>query len=408
MVKVDLSLNAIFTRISVLFIYLLNIEMNMINSALADIKKAFPDSDPVAISLISTIPNLVSIGIAFLVLPQLVKIFNKRNIVLVALLVYIIGGLGGAVFNDTVFQLLAGRAFLGIGVGLSAPLCGAIINELYEGLEKNTLIGWSNAVDSCVAIPLTMIAGYFCTINWQYTFYAYGFFILVIVMEYFFLPSLPVPKVKDASGGERSVKISYTPKQYLKLVLVLAYALTFSMCLMTLMLKASFFVESQKLGDALVTASIMSFLTAGIVTASFVFGFVEQVTRRYTIVISPACVFVGAFMMCGSTSVSSLVASGFITGIGLGFFIPSCTTKVLSIGPVSNGTFANSMLVGLNGLGVFLAAFTEKFIGLFVDPTAKNIVGAVGVLFVIIATVSLVYVVWNPLKGVNTERKVPA
>jgi MFS family permease len=408
MTRIDLSLKAVFTRISVLFIYLLNIETTLINSALADIARAFPDADPTAISLISTIPNIVSITIAFLILPQLVKVFNKRSIVLTALVIYIIGGLGGAFFNDSVLELLLGRAFLGIGVGLSAPLCGAIINELYEGLEKNTLIGWSNAVDSCVAIVLTMIAGYLCTSNWQYTFFAYGFFIIVLMMEYYYLPSMPVPMVRDAMGAAHRPKIAYTPKQWLKLVLVLAYALTFSLCLMTLMLKTAIFVADQGLGDALVTASIMSFLTAGIMLASFVFGFVEIVTRRYTIVLSPACVAAGAFMMFHSGSVATLVASGFVAGLGLGLFIPSCTTRVLAIGPVFNGTFANSLLVGLNGLGVFLAAFTEKLIGIVLEPTPKNMVGAVGALFLMMAAVSLAYVIWNPLDGVNEEPLAPA
>lgn len=408
MVKLDLSIRAIFTRISVLFIYLLNIEIALINTALADIAKAFPNADPSSISLISTIPYIVSITITFLVLPQLVKIYNKKSIVLVALGLYTIGGVGGGFFNDSIIELLIGRAFLGLGVGLSTPLCAAIINELYEGLEKTTMIGWSNAVDSCVAIVLMMIAGYLCTIKWQYTFFAYGFFIIVLIMEYYFLPSMPVPMVKDASGVERRPKISYTPKQYLKLILVLTYAFIFSQCLMTLLLKTALFVADQGLGDALVTASVMSFLTAGILTASFVFGIVEQFTKRYTIVISPTCIVIGAFMMYGSTSVTTLIASGFIAGLGLGLFIPLVTTKVLAIGPVFNGTFSNSMVVGLNGLGVFLAAFNEKVIGLFVEPTAKNLIGAVGVLFIIIASISLVYVIWDPLKGVNDERKEPA
>jgi hypothetical protein len=270
------------------------------------------------------------------------------------------------------------------------------------------MIGWSNAVDSCVAIVLTMIAGYLCTIKWQYTFFAYGFFVIVLIMEYYFLPSMPVPMVRDASGVERRAKIAYTPRQYLKLALILSYALIFGMFLNILMLKTAIFVADQGLGDALVTAGIMSFLTAGILTASFVFGIVEKATKRYVTVISPSCIFTGAFMMYGANSMSTLISSGFIAGLGLGLFIPSCTVKVLAIGPVFNGGFANSMLVGINGLGVFLSAFTEKFIGLFVEPAAKNLVGAVGVLFIIIASISLVYVIWDPLEGVNDERKEPA
>jgi UDP-N-acetylmuramyl pentapeptide phosphotransferase/UDP-N-acetylglucosamine-1-phosphate transferase len=74
---------------------------------------------------------------------------------------------------------------------------------------------------------------------------------------------------------------------------------------------------------------------------------------------------------------------------------------------VFNGAFANSMLVGLNGLGVFLAAFTEKLIGIVVEPTAKNLVGAVGIIFLMIAAVSLAYVIWNPF-SMRRSRQVSA
>jgi MFS family permease len=90
---------------------------------------------------------------------------------LIALCIYIIGGIGPAIFNATIGQVLICRALLGVGVGLSAPLCGAIINELYSGMEKTNMLGWANAVDSCVGIVLTLIAGYLCTFNWKYTFF---------------------------------------------------------------------------------------------------------------------------------------------------------------------------------------------------------------------------------------------
>jgi MFS family permease len=128
MTKVDLSFKAIFLRISVLFIFLMNIEISLVNSGLAYFAKAFPDADPTSISLIFSISTLSALIVSLLVMPQLVKRFNKRNIVLVALYIYLIGGIGPAFFNATIGQVLMFRALLGVGVGLSAPLCGAIIN----------------------------------------------------------------------------------------------------------------------------------------------------------------------------------------------------------------------------------------------------------------------------------------
>jgi hypothetical protein len=91
--------------------------------------------------------------------------------------------------------------------------------------------------------------------------------------------------------------------------------------------------------------------------------------------------------------------------MGLGLKQPITTTKVLAIGPVFNGGFANSLNVGVMSSSLFLATYVEKIVGLFIQPTAKNLIGTVSFLFIFITIISLIYVIWNPLKGVNDERK---
>ncbi|MBP1736906.1 MAG: major facilitator superfamily 1 transporter [Oscillospiraceae bacterium] len=401
MAKVDLSLRAIMVRISVLFIFLLNTEQSLVNSALADIAKAFPEADPTTISLISNISVLFSITVAFLVLPQLVKHFNKKSIILIALCIYVIGGVGAAFFNASVNQILVCRAVLGIGMGLTAPLCGAIINELYSGVEKNTMIGWANSVDSGIGIFLTMLAGLLCTISWKYTFLAYAIFLGILAMEYCFLPSMPVPMVKDASGVEHRTKVVYTSKQWTKLIFVLIFSMIWIMCSMTLLIKVSIFVSDQKLGDALVSAAAMSFFTGGILTSAFIFGFIEKVFKRYTLFLAPVIIAAGTLLVFHSASQTMLMASMYVVGFGNGLSQPLFTTKVLAIGPQFNGTFANSMLVGVMGVGQFISTYVEKVIALFVEPTAKNIIGTVSGMFAAIAVVTLVYILWNPFRGVD-------
>jgi MFS family permease len=405
MAKIDLSFKAIFLRISVLFIFLMNIEISLVNTALAYFAKAFPDADPTSISLISSISTLSALIVSLLVMPQLVKRFNKRKIVLVALYIYLIGGIGPAFFNATIGQVLLCRALLGVGVGLSAPLCGAIINELYSGMEKTNMIGWANAVGTCLSIPMTLIAGFLCTLNWKYTFFAYGLFIIVLLMEHLSLPSMPVPKVKDANGVERKAKVSYTKRQYVKLVMVLLYGLLCGTFLGVFLMKLAIFIEDQKLGSALFTASVMSFFMVGILMTSFLYGVLEKITKRYIIVIAPIFLGVGALLVFNSSSPTALIPAAFIIGMGLGLMQPITTTKVLAIGPVFNGAFANSLNVGVMASSMFLATYAEKIIGLFIQPSAKNLIGTVSFLFIFITVISLIYVIWNPLKGVNDERK---
>jgi MFS family permease len=405
MAIIDLSFKAIFLRISVLFIFLMNIEMSLVNSGLAYFAKAFPDADPTSISLIFSISTLSALIVSILVMPQLVKRFDKRNIVLIALYIYIIGGIGPAFFNATIGQVLICRALLGVGVGLSAPLCGAIINELYSGMDKTNMLGWANAVDSCVGIVLTLIAGYLCTLNWKYTFFAYGFFVIVLLMEYFSLPSMPVPMVTDSKGVERKAKVSYTPRQYVKLLIVLLYGLSFGTFLGVILMKIAIFIADLKLGDALFTASVMSFFTVGVLTTSFLYGVLEKITKRYIIVVAPIFVGLGTLLVFNSSSAAALIPAVFIVGMGLGLMQPITTTKVLTIGPVFNGGFANSINVGVMSSSMFLATYVEKIVGLFIQPTARNLIGTVSFLFMLITVISLFYVIWNPLKGVNDERK---
>jgi len=405
MAIIDLSFKAIFLRISVLFIFLMNIEMSLVNSGLAYFAKAFPNADPTSISLIFSISTLSALIVSILVMPQLVKRYDKRNIVLIALYIYIIGGIGPAFFNATIGQVLICRALLGVGVGLSAPLCGAIINELYSGMDKTNMLGWANAVDSCVGIVLTLIAGFLCTLNWKYAFFAYGFFVIVLLMEYFSLPSMPVPIVTDTKGVEHKAKASYTPRQYVKLFIVLLYGLSFGTFLGVILMKIAIFIADLKLGDALFTASVMSFFTVGVLTTSFLYGVLEKITKRYIIVVAPIFVGLGTLLVFNSSSTAALIPAVFIVGMGLGLMQPITTTKVLAIGPVFNGGFANSINVGVMSSSLFLATYVEKIVGLFIQPTARNLIGTVSFLFIFITVISLFYVIWNPLKGVNDERK---
>lgn len=408
MAKIDLSFKAIFLRISVLFIFLMNIEISLVNTGLAYFAQAFPDADPTSISLIYSISTLSALIVSILVMPQLVKRFNKRNIVLVALYIYIIGGIGPAFFNATIGQVLICRALLGVGVGLSAPLCGAIINELYSGMEKTNMLGWANGVGTCLNIPMTLLAGFLCTLNWKYTFFAYGLFIIVLLMEHFSLPSMPVPKVTDADGIEHKAKISYTSRQYVKLVIVLLWGLLFGTFLGVFIMKLPIFIEDQKFGDALFTASIMSFFMVGVLTTSFLYGVLEKVTERYIIVVAPIFAGLGTLLVFNSSSTTTLILAAYIVGMGLGLMQPITTTKVMAIGPVFNGAFANSLNVGVMSSSLFLATYVEKVVGLLIQPTAKNLMGTVGFLFMFVTVFSLVYVIWNPLKGVNDERKETA
>jgi MFS family permease len=398
----DLNIKGIFRRISVLFIFLLNCEVTVVGTALAEIKKAFPDAAPELISLVYTFPILIMVFMNFFVVPPLAKKYNKKNLVMIALVIYILGGVGGAFVTGSILHIIAMRTLVGIGAGLSAPLCGAIINELYEGLDKKNMLGWANGVDSLMAIGFTMTAGVLVAIKWNYVFFVYSFFILVLLMVATSLPSLPAPAAVDSSTNKK-VKLSYNGKQKIKLFLVCLYDAAFTIFLVVVMIKLAIFIDEAKLGDPKIVATAMSTLTVGILAGSFLFGLAEKLFRRYNTIVSPLCVAIGAFIMFGASALTTVLIGCFIVGFGAGINLPLVQSRGLAIGVKADGTFANAMVIGVMNGGQFLATFVETGVKQFIEPTARNLIGTVAGAMIAIAVVCLIYVIADPLKGVNAN-----
>jgi MFS family permease len=403
-ISTDLSFKSISIRLSILLIYLLNAEVGLINTALGEIKKAFPTADPVVISLVYTFPFFVMIFMNFFVVPALAKRFDKKLLSLIAIALYAIGGVGGSYINGTIYQILATRFLIGIGAGVAAPLCGAIINELYDGMDKINMLGWANAVSSLIGIGLIQLAGHLCAIRWEYTFFAYGFFVIVFLMVAISVPPVPARiTYKEGTNTRVRTRLTYTGKQKLKLFLVCLYGLIYVTCVMTLMVKFSIFISDEKIGDPVIIANGMSLLVAGITASSFAFGFVYRFFGKGTIMLPPLLVVLGAFILFKATDPYMTYASALIIGLAGGLNFPFLQTKALAIGTRDNGTFANSMVLGVVTGGQFLAAFVEKGVGIFIEPTSRNLMGFVAIAFIVISIVSAIYMITDPLKGVNAE-----
>jgi len=247
-----------------------------------------------------------------------------------------------------------------------------------------------------------MIAGYLCAIKWQYTFFVYSYFIIVLLMVATSLPSLPAPGASESSE-KKKLKLSYNGKQKFKLFLVCLYEVVFTIFLVTMMIKLSIFITDEKLGDPVVIATGMSVTILGIFAGSFIFGLADKLFKRYMMVVSTLCVAAGTFIIYGAFAKTSLFMGCLIVGLGAGFNLPTVQSRALAIGVKVDGTFANAMIIGIMNSGQFLATFVEKGIGLFIEPTARNLMGSVSVAMIAITAVSLIYIIADPLKGVNAN-----
>jgi predicted MFS family arabinose efflux permease len=314
--------------------------------------------------------------------------------------VYIIGGVGGAFLNSSIYQLLFLRALVGLGAGLSASISGAIVASLYEGQARASMLGWCNAFGNVIAAAMTLVAGALALIKWEDTFLAYTLFLFVLILEIFALPSLP-PERASQEDADAVEKLHYTVQQKVKLFALGLYTLSCITVIFVMFIKVAIFVNDERIGNALIAASALSANNiVGFVTATF-FGFINQICKRYTLVLCTACAALSFFILLNAHSASMVIAAGCVAGVGAGLFIPALQLNAVAIGPKVNATYAMSVVMGAIFLGGFMSTFVEKIPGLS-SPRASFSFAA---LCLVVFTVAyLVWILTHPEKNIPADR----
>lgn len=185
-------MNNLLVKISILSISLLTVMASAaISPALAKISQAFPGTDPTLIKLVLTLPSLLIIPFSLLG-GWLASRMKKKHILLIGLVIYFVGGVGGG-FAGSIVQLLIIRGVFGIGVGLIIPLSISLIADFSEKEERAKMMGLSGSVSHFGGVVFLLLSGWLACMSWRYAFGVYGLSLLIIIMILLWLPE-PEPK----------------------------------------------------------------------------------------------------------------------------------------------------------------------------------------------------------------------
>ena len=189
-------MNNLLVKASILSISLLTVMASAaISPALAKIRQAFPGADITLIKLVLTLPSLLIIPFSLLG-GWLAGRMKKKQILLIGLVIYFLGGVGGGLAK-TITQLLIIRGIFGIGVGLIIPLSISLIADFYEKQERAKMMGLSGSVSHFGGVIFLLVSGWLAVMSWRYAFAVYGLSLLILLMVFFWLPE---PEVKKTGG----------------------------------------------------------------------------------------------------------------------------------------------------------------------------------------------------------------
>ncbi len=161
--------------------------MITISSSLPDMSAHFAEvaNGPRLVKLVLPFPGLfiaLSAGIAGVIIDK----FGRLKLLGLALLFYAIGGSSGY-WLENIYMILAGRALLGISVGISMTIVTTLVADYYEGKSRQKFAGLQIAVMSLGGIIFITLGGILADINWRVPFLLYLFSIVILPVSYRFL-----------------------------------------------------------------------------------------------------------------------------------------------------------------------------------------------------------------------------
>lgn len=348
-------------KMTILSISLLLTSANAISMTIPMIKASFPNVSETTVESLITIPSFTMM--VFVLLSGFIssKIGSKKTVLLGLSLSFIGGVIPVFASNFTIIYLA--RFIFGAGLGCYNSLAVSLINDFYEGDEKQALIGYQSAAQSLGSSFATFLAGLLVTIDWKYSFAVYFLALPLILLFYLVIPETK----KTAQTTEKT-------KQRLNLPVVM-YALgLFSLLALVMVVytKSATLVTEAGMAHNTFLGTALSLMTLAGFISGLLYGKVYKIFREFTPVVGGVLSTISFILLSMSTNIYLVTVYLIVIGFCLSMFIPYIFGALLGSAPKGSETLAVSIgMVGSN-LGSFASPYLIAFItDLFNDTSAS-------------------------------------
>ncbi|MCR4436909.1 MAG: MFS transporter [Clostridiales bacterium] len=358
-------------------LYLSSITTPIIGS----IVKAFPNENPDLVKLIQTMPQFSTMIVALLI-GAIESRIKRRTLVFTACGFLTIGGIA-PMFLNSIIQILVARAVFGVGLGIAFPLASGIIGELFEGAERQQMMGLRGAVGTAAGFLFSLGAGFLAVNGWRHAFLLMLTAVLVFFVTFF---KLPEPERKKSSGNGPAEKIRLSKWAYIIILLNIGY----NILLLTYSVNMSVVVVVGKIGTVAQAGIVSSFYTIAAFLAGLSFAKIEQAIKRYTVALAVGLVGGGLLILLLANSITLFFAGAFILGFGFGLYNPCVTLKVIGSVDKQATTRAVSLYIVSQAGAQFLSPIIFMFITRSLGMTSVKAAWMIAAPTLLIATAAII------------------
>lgn len=380
-------------KVAVLSLAVLIYTTSLTTPILGTIAKSFPDVSLNTIKLIPTLPSLVMVVVSLLV-GQLERFFTKKQMLYIAMAFLCIGIIPA--FYGGITLIIITRVFIGVSFGILFPLAGAIIAQLFEGKERNSMMGYRIGVGAFFGVVFQTYGGMVGVINWRFAFLG---FLVIIPVALLIIFKLPEPNMKPVVNTEKSTKEKLKAKTYMIAILNLLY----TACVFTFMTNVAIVMSQESIGNPAQAGFVLTMFSAGSFVTSMLYGKIYQLLKKYCMAVAILLIGCGFLILLKGTSYSWFLFGGIIFGMGFGLGQADFITKIVGSATKATATSAMGIMTCFGGLGSFASPYILTFAtGLF-GLTGTRAPWVVTSISFLVSCVIYIIVVTVPKKKVSIE-----
>ncbi|MGW0331535.1 MFS transporter [Streptomyces sp. NPDC003011] len=296
------------------------------------------------------------------------RVGRKRALV-TGMIAFVLGGSSGFYLPDLA-SILAGRVVLGLGVSLIMTNSVAMIADLYDGTERQRLLGRQTAAGAFGGVVLLVGGGALAGLGWRTVFLVYLLGAALVV------PALTrLPETRPTAPGARPAPDSSAPRvrRALPAGLTAALAAMFlgQVAFYSVPVQVPFLVEDHFHAGSVASGAVIAVqtLTTGLVSLRF--AAIRRLAGEYGLVGAAFTgIGVGYLVLSLAPHVGVLALGTLVMGVGLGVLMPTLNSWVLSEAPPEVRSRYAGFLTTALFLGQFLAPIvTQPMVrGLGIQP----------------------------------------
>ena len=282
--------------LAILFVSALEMGGMGLQPALADIAAAFPNIPTVWMQEMSNWPGFAMLlGCALSTL--LATKVSKKVLCQIGVGFVVAYAVLGFTLHSSFIQLMMWQTILGLGFGFLMPTSNGIIAENYAEDERGKLMGIQDLFTNGGGMYLTLIGGVLAAKAWNYTYLAFLYALIPLVLGCIYFPA---DKPAKASGEKSHLKIA--PITWLFGAIIFVFINSYGV----MGANISFIITERGMGTAALTGTAMAIFLVGGMFGGLIFNPFEKKLREYVLCCGFIALVIGFLIIYFAQSVPLL------------------------------------------------------------------------------------------------------